>query len=347
LVFGTFFFLAIYAPVSACLLSLTTLSSFYVFQSGISFSTSAVLVVLQNVLIFIGFKLGLFTGMLLPDGRILPLGLSYYSFRQIHYAIEKYKGKLSAHDFKDYVAYMFFIPTFLVGPINRFQPFLRDSYRRRWDSRMFSLGLERILFGYTKIVILGNFLTGYVFKNFVESLDHEMIWIYNYLSVLGFTWNTFFQFAGFSDVAIGLSLLFGFRVMENFNYPFFAHNIVDFWARWHISLSSWCKDYVFTPLSSITRNSLIGILCTMLVMGLWHDISFKYIIWSGYHAMGIGIWYVYSRHWISEFIEKRVPYYRTISIWITFHFVMLSFVIVKGSTWSEILSSYRIFFGLY
>lgn len=343
---GTVLFLALKAPVSLFILSLTTLSSYWIFKAPISLTAATLLILLQNVLIFVLYKLGIGDHLLMPIDRLIPLGLSYYSFRQIHYAIEQYKGKLGRHHFGDYAAYMFFLPTILIGPINRFQPFLRNIYRRRWDGNLFSEGLERILYGYAKIVIIGNFLLTSKLSGVVIALEDRHEWLANYLRVLNYTLNTYFQFAGYSDVAIGLALLLGFRVMENFNYPFLAPNINEFWNRWHISLSSWCRDYVYTPMASITRKPIIGIIMTMLVIGLWHEISLKYIIWGVYHGLGIAVWHIYNRSELAGKLQAKLPGYNYWAILLTFHFVLFSFVIVKEESWQAMWQTYQLLLGI-
>ncbi|PHN03132.1 MBOAT family O-acyltransferase [Flavilitoribacter nigricans] len=343
---GTVLFLALEAPVSLLILGLTTGSSYWIFRTSLSLTTATILILVQNITIFVLYKIGIGAALLSPVDRLIPLGLSYYSFRQIHYAIERYKGKVGPHNFGDYAAYMFFLPTILIGPINRFQPFLRNIYRRRWDANLFSEGLERILYGYAKIVIIGNFLLTNKLTAVVTALEGKNEWLATYLRVLNYTLNTYFQFAGYSDVAIGLALLLGFRVMENFNYPFLAPNINEFWNRWHISLSSWCRDYVYTPMASITRKPIIGIIMTMLVIGLWHEISLKYIIWGVYHGLGVAVWHLYNRSELSKRLQNSLPAYDYWAILLTFHFVLFSFVIVKEENWQAIVQTYRLLLGL-
>ncbi|MCB0631716.1 MAG: MBOAT family O-acyltransferase [Saprospiraceae bacterium] len=342
---GTVLFLALKAPVSLVILSLTTLSSYWIFKAPISLTAATLLVIFQNIIIFVVYKMGAGHALVSPADRFIPLGLSYYSFRQIHYAIEQYKGKIGPHQFGDYAAYLFFLPTILIGPINRFSPFLRNIYRRRWDATLFSEGLERILYGYAKIVIIGNFLLTNKLSGIVATLEENHLWLSNYLRVLNYTLNTYFQFAGYSDVAIGMALLLGFRVMENFNYPFLAPNINEFWNRWHISLSSWCRDYVYTPMASITRKPIVGILMTMLVIALWHEISGRYIIWGVYHGLGIAVWHLYHRSSWRDKLKDKLPGYKYLAILLTFHFVLFSFVIVKEESWGAMWETYRILFG--
>ncbi|MEO1713844.1 MAG: MBOAT family O-acyltransferase, partial [Bacteroidota bacterium] len=344
---GTFLFLAWQAPVSLLLLGLSTLISYWIFQLSISAGLAAVIVIIQNVALLVLYKLGFAQEVLSPGDRLMPLGLSYYSFRQIHYALEKYKGKLDRHNFQDYAAYLFFLPTILLGPIHRFQPFLRSIYRRRWDQRLFSEGLERILYGYAKIVIIGNFLITNLLTRLSMALEEQYLWLSTYTRVLVYTLNTYFQFAGFSDVAIGLALLMGFRVMENFNAPFSAPNLNEFWNRWHISLSSWCKDYVYTTTASITRKPILGILLTMVVIGLWHEISWRYLLWGAVHGIGIAIWHLYNRRPLPASLVGGERLMHALSVAITFHYVLFSFILIKEKNWEAVGDTLSILIGLY
>ncbi len=339
---GTLLFLLWQSPISLGILAFTTVSSYGIFQLGLNRAWATIVILLQSVGLFVLYK-GNWAPQLLQDGnRLIPLGLSYYSFRQIHYAIEQYKEKIPLHNFGEYVCYMFFLPTILVGPINRFPTFMRHLRRRRWDGQMFSDGLERILYGYAKIVILGNFLVSQKIGDAIGTMDQQYLWLKTYLESINFLLNTYFQFAGFSDVAIGLALLTGFRVMENFNYPLTAPNINEFWNRWHISLSSWCKDYVYIPVASITRQPIWGIIFTMLVIGLWHELSMKYIIWGLFHGVGIAIWHIYKNSRVAKQLTENLPFYDFWAKVLTFHFVVLSFVIVMEPDWISVLERYQI-----
>ena len=343
---GTFSFLLVKAPISLLILSLTTITSYGIFQLKIRVEQASILIILQSTAFFVLFKSGIGTPLMTSADRLIPLGLSYYSFRQIHYGIECYKGKISRHHFWDYVSYMFFLPTILIGPINRFQPFLRSLYRRRWDNTLFSRGLERILYGYAKIVIIGNFLLSHKAHFYIEQISNEHLWLKTYLEAIRKTLNAYFQFAGYSDVAIGLALLMGFKVMENFNYPFSASNINEFWNRWHISLSSWCKDYVYTTIASISRRPILGIICTMLVIGLWHEFSLRYIVWGLFHGLGIAVWHIYKKTKFANSFFSKSSAYHLMAVTLTFHFVIFSFVIIREESWQEVLEVFRILFLL-
>jgi len=344
IVLATAFFLAWVSPLSLVVLAFTALSGYYIIKLYPSLTTAILIVIIQVTAIFLFFKLEYGVEYSLLRNSILPLGLSYYSFRQIHYAFEAYKQKLPEHSITDYISYMFFLPTILIGPINRFQPFLKHLQRRRWDSVLFSLGLERILYGMAKITVLGNWLFAFKLNNYIYSIKSDHPWLADYLETVSYVGNTYVQFAGYSDVAIGLSMLLGFKITENFNYPFIAANIADFWKRWHISLSEWCRDYVFYPFLGMTRNAIISILMSMLVLGAWHEISLRYLLWGGMHALAISIWYQYEGTILQQKLSQFPYLQRGLGIIITLHFVIFSFIWIKEDS---LLESFQLFKRLF
>lgn len=324
LMLATVVFLWLVSPPSLVLLTLTSLVTFWVTRRINQKNHLLLLIVGQAVVLFVFFKSNIST---ILEHRIIPVGFSYYTFRQIHYAVDAYKNKLPRHNLVDFLNYMFFLPTFLIGPINRFQSFLIDVKRKRWNSEMFSQGLERLLYGGVKINFLGNYIFSFYSDRLINSVENE--WLASYLSMVQFSANAYFQFSGYSDLAIGLSLLFGIRVVENFNYPFLARNISDFWNRWHISLSEWCRDYVFLPMLSFSRSALFSVGCSMLVLAFWHELSLRYVLWGLSHALAIQAFNYYKASGLYWKLN-RFPRMRSFTgNLITLHFVMLSFVLIK------------------
>jgi D-alanyl-lipoteichoic acid acyltransferase DltB (MBOAT superfamily) len=332
-------FIGYYAPLSLAILYTTSLISFFLIRTG-RYRTSMVLTAIATITaILVWFNLQQHINWLVPTaGKLIPLGISYYSFRQIHYIFEYYKGNLKKHDFTDYLCYLFFLPTFLVGPIHRFPDFLRDMNRRRFDTQLISQGLERILYGYFKIVFLANYLVSNLFFSYIVPLHSSHPSLFHYLDGLKYGVNLYFQFSGYSDVAIGFSMIMGFRVIENFNYPFLATNINDFWLRWHISLSGWCRDYIYVPVASLTRKPVLAIMSSMVILGLWHEISWRYLVWALYHGAGIALWHGFQR------IKPALPSIeskggqiatKVFSNFLTMNFVILGFLIVKEPTLRE------------
>ncbi len=336
-------FLLVLAPLSAAVLLLTAGLSFFVFQLPRLRPGGAVLLAIgQAVAVWMVFKSEWATqaGWWTQVG--VPLGLSYYTFRQIHYAVERYKQTLPAHTWADYLRYLFFLPTMLVGPLNRFPDFYRDARRRRWDATLFSAGLERVLYGYVKIVVLGNALLTNKLGLLIKELAPAHPALATYLGIVKFAANAYVQFAGYSDVAIGLSLTMGFRIMENFRAPFLAPNLSEFWKRYHISLSSWCRDYVFTPLLSLTRRGAVAVAASMLVLGLWHEWSWRYLIWGALQGAGILAWHRYGRWQVRRQPGPRLAH---LSYWggvlVTLHFYCFSCVIIRENSWQAIASTFH------
>lgn len=229
------------------------------------------------------------------QGVAIPLGLSYTVFRILHYVIERSRNNLPEHRFTDYAVYVFFLPTLLVGPINRFPQFLRDFQAAHWSSEHISRGLERILIGYFKVVVIGNTLLSGLAQNWLANTVVGESPLYYYLQAVISSLNLYFQFAGYSDVAIGFALMLGYRVMENFRFPFLQSNISDFWRCWHISLTSWSREYVFMSALSITRQPYYAVMCSLLFIGIWHELSFRYVAWGAYHGLGIILYMQWTR----------------------------------------------------
>jgi alginate O-acetyltransferase complex protein AlgI len=339
----TFAFLAV-SDWQSCgvLVALTGVTHLLSRGRGLSGKRTA-LAVLPIAGVLLAFKiLSAGSGDDLITDTLIPLGLSYYALRCIHYVLERYKGRIEDRPLHDLVSYLFFLPTIFIGPIHRYPEFDRDRRRHRWDAALFSAGLERILYGYVKIVVVGNFLISQVFADWSARLAEDGTAFALYLEMLRIGFNLYVQFSGYSDVAIGFALLLGFRVMENFNWPFFQKNISDFWRSWHISLTSWCREYVYASVIAHTRSPALGVLATLVVVGLWHEVSLRYFAWGCYHGLGIIIWQQSQR------LRFEVPLMETkalrwclngLSRLLTLHFVLLGFLLVRQPDFSTMIET--------
>jgi len=193
--------------------------------------------------------------------------------------------------------------------------------------------------------MLGNWLFAFKLNNLIQDIRPDHAWLSDYLKVVKYVGNAYIQFAGYSDVAIGLSMLLGFKITENFNYPFIASNIADFWRRWHISLSEWCRDYVFYPFLGMTRNAVISIIMSMLVLAFWHEISLRFFLWGSAHAIAISIWHKYEGSLVHRKLSQFPYVQKVLGIFITIHFVLLSFVLTMEDSLQESFELYkRLFF---
>jgi alginate O-acetyltransferase complex protein AlgI len=193
-------------------------------------------------------------------------------------------------------------------------------------------------------VILANFLIGVLLRGYVDGLSSEAARLRTYLDSLASGLNGYLQFAGYSDIAIGTGLLLGFRVIENFNNPFLSSNISEFWRRWHISLSSWCRQYIFDVVVSIARRPYLAALITMVAIGLWHEISLRYILWGAWHAAGIVVWQAYqglkqNQQPPGSALARRMTH--VAGIVVTFHFVIFSFILVNKPSLGDSFAAYR------
>ncbi len=274
------------------------------------------------------------------------LGCAFYLLRLAHYAIDRAAGKIRAQGFAVYCAYCFFWPTLTVGPVNRFDAFLRDEQRRRWDPRLFLSGLERILLGLVKLVVVANYLLATKLYPMAEAAGGDTttwgIWLTN----LHYGLDLYARFGAFSDIAIGFARLLGVRVAENFSWPYLRGNLSDFWRSWHISVSGWCRDYVFSPIAFKMRRPAAGIVAAMLILGVWHEFSLRYVLWGLYHGLGL----VVHRRW-QAFADARLS---TVPGWlrygvgmvVTFNFVMLGYALTRTDSLAEAGRIFLRFFGV-
>lgn len=338
----TAFFLSWYAPYSFFILFFTSLGSYLVWHKTTILPRSKLLIciVIQFAILFL-FKS--YIAFSIRNNFFIPLGLSYYLFKQIHYSFEMYKRTLSAHSGEEYFCYLFFMPVILVGPINRFPDFLKDLRRRRWNSELVSLGFERCLYGYAKIVIIGNYCLTYEGNKAILYFSEDHVWWSNYLDIIRFPLNAYFQFAGYSDIAIGMSMVMGFRIIENFNNPFWSGNMNEFWKKYHISLSSWCRDYVFTPVASYTRKPLLGLVLAVLVLSLWHEVSLRYFLWGCLQVAGILLTSYFAGFQILGGNRKSSLLKKGLKVLVVFHFFALSCVLIRQNSWEQVVQKFKLF----
>lgn len=318
---------------SAVALALLTGTTWLLARGASLDGRRTLLALLPGLTLLFGFKLwSAGAGDDLFVATLIPLGLSYYSLRAMHFVLERYKGAIGETSLQSFAEYLFFLPTVVIGPIHRYPAFERDRRRHRWDQGLFSEGLERILYGYVKIAVLGNFLVSQVFAEWAAEVTAPDTPLALYLLMVEIGFNLYFQFSGYSDIAIGFARLLGLRVMENFRWPFLQKNISDFWRAWHISLTSWSREYVHGGVVALTRRPALGVLATLVAIGLWHEISLRYLAWGLYHGLGIVVWQRLQPLW-RYLPAVRVRPLRLLldlgSILLTLHFVLLGFLLVR------------------
>jgi len=283
-----FLFLAIHAPWSCLLLSAgTLLTAWAVRQSKTSRSQLPLLLVVAYsaaTLLIHGLRARLWGAE--TEAVVALVGAAYFACRQMHVAFEAYAGRLPGLTFADQLRYQFFLPTILLGPIHRIKGFTRSCLRRREQPGDFYAGLERALLGSAKVAVIANLVVEGVVKSWLD-IHGPSGFAGAYVSGCVGWISLYFTFAGYSDIAIGFARSYGIPIEENFNRPWQAKNLIDFWQRWHMTLSNWCRDYVYAPLAAATRRHGPALLAAMLVMGFWHEVSVYYVVWGLYHASGI------------------------------------------------------------
>jgi alginate O-acetyltransferase complex protein AlgI len=238
---------------------------------------------------YAGFIIGSVNSLLgtaIPDpGLALPLGISFYSFQTLSYTIDVYRGEVRAQrSFLSFMSYVTMFPQLVAGPIVRYADIEEQlDRRRRITAEGFSAGITRFACGLGKKVLLANAAGDAV--STLLSRDAPLTVLGAWLGILFFAFQIYFDFSGYSDMAIGLGKMIGFEFKENFRYPYTASSITDFWRRWHISLSSFFRDYVYIPLGGSRRRIARNILIVWLLTGLWHGASWNFILWGAYYGL--------------------------------------------------------------
>ncbi len=280
---------------------------------------------------------------------ILPVGISFYTFQSISYTIDIYRNKLTpVRNFFDFAFYVSFFPQLVAGPIVRAAHFIPQIYKRYSLSiREAGHALFLIMSGLIKKLLFSDTLATHLVDRIFED-PAAFTGVENLLASYGYSLQIYFDFSGYTDIAIGVALLFGFRLPINFNAPYKALSPTDFWRRWHISLSSWLRDYLYIPLGGNRKGRLstsINILITMLLGGLWHGASIKFIIWGGLHGAGLLIHKAFQGLFGSSGRPGR--FIRFIQMAVTFHFVTILWLVFRADSWNTaVIMMKQILFGI-
>ena len=231
----------------------------------------------------------------------VPLGVSYFSFKLLHYAIEMRRGNFPPHGPGDFVAWLFLAPIFTAGPIERFEHYLAQRRDQRFEGRFLVEGVLRIAIGLCKKFFLGvlvlellSDLSGgglVVLAADPGAQAPSRIWAVLLLTLA----YVYLDFSAYSDIAIGSARLFGLTIMENFNLPFLATSLQKFWQRWHMTLANWCRAYVYMPMIGWTRNPYWAVIAAFAAMGLWHSASPHWLIWGLWHGAGLAFLLFWGR----------------------------------------------------
>ena len=260
---------------------------------------------------------------------LMPIGISFYTFQAISYVADVYTGKVKvAKNIFTYMTYLTLFPQLIAGPIVRYETIEEELGNRKIDFDNLSNGLKLFIIGLSKKVLLANVLGELINKFVVETV------VSSWLKPILYTLQIYFDFSGYSDMAIGLGLVFGFHFLKNFNYPLIAKSITDFWRRWHMSLSSFFRDYVYIPLGGnrVSKPKWIrNILVVWFLTGFWHGASWNFILWGVY----FGIILLIEKFLIGKYIEKTKVFKHIYTLII----VIISFLIFSTDNMSDIFNS--------
>ncbi|MDE6392896.1 MAG: MBOAT family protein [Muribaculaceae bacterium] len=270
-----------------------------------------------------------------PLDIILPVGISFYTFQSISYVVDVYKKKIEpTRTWLDYLFFLSFFPALVAGPIVRADYFLPQiSENRRATSDEIWGGLWLIIIGVVKKAVIADYIAQ--FNDLIFNDPSYYTGVQTLMGVLGYTMQIYCDFSGYSDMAIGIALIMGFRLGINFDSPYQSRNLTEFWRRWHISLSSWLRDYVYIPLGGNRKGTLrtyLNNFLTMLIGGLWHGAAWKFIFWGAMHGVGLAV------HKACKPILQRIPdNWLTVFIsWsVTFVYVSLLWVFFRAASFED------------
>jgi alginate O-acetyltransferase complex protein AlgI len=239
----------------------------------------------------------------------LPVGISFYTFQAMSYVIDVYRGEVPAEKNPLRTAlYISLFPQLIAGPIVRYTDVAADMANRNITLDMFAEGVRRFLIGLAKKVLLANSLATAADAIF-EIPDGGATFTVAWLGIVCYALQLYFDFSGYSDMAIGLGWMLGFRFLENFDYPYISRSITEFWRRWHLSLSTWFRDYLYVPLGGNRRGTArtyFNLLTVFLLCGLWHGASWSFVLWGLFH----GAFLIAERAGLGRFLEARSAFMR-------------------------------------
>ena len=280
---------------------------------------------------------------------LVPVSVGFFALRQVHFAYECYRGSIKQHSFLEFAAYVAFFPTLIAGPIERYRAFSAQiGTKFGWDHM--SLGAERLVIGAFKKFVVADLLLRSLLPpdELTRSGFEGVSWRVAMVASAAKFLFVYFEFSGYSDMAIGTARLFGIRILENFNYPLLRSNLAEFWCAWHMSLASLARDYVYFPILVSTRNTVLALLATMLVIAAWHGISAGWLLWGLHHGIGLAVLAGLQRRmgaweWLAPL--RSTLFWRIGSTMATLQFVVIGYAL----TWhpEDVMLSLKIYAKLW
>lgn len=291
---------------------------------------------------YVDFFIGNFnaiTGLSIPLLKIaLPIGISFYTFQILSYTVDVYRGNVAAQKNPiDLAAYVALFPQLIAGPIVRYSDVAEQLKSRTHSFEKTALGARRFMIGLGKKILIANIL-GELCDTFRASDDKSVLFFWLY--AVAYSLHIYFDFSGYSDMAIGLGKIFGFDFLENFNYPYISASITEFWRRWHMSLGSWFRDYVYIPLGGnrVSRlRHLFNIFVVWMLTGFWHGAAWNFIVWGLFFAVLLMV----EKLWLLKYLKKS----RVLSHIYVVILIIISFVIFDASSMGQAFSYIGSMFG--
>lgn len=354
----SYFFYYKSSGVYFLLLALVTVSDFFLAQR-MNVTASAVqrkLLVFFSLLINLGllcyFKYSNFFGTILADitggsfspiDVFLPVGISFFTFQSLSYTIDVYRKQIEPlNHLMDYAFYVSFFPQLVAGPIVRARDFIPQIRKPLMvTSEMFGRGVFLILCGLFKKSVISD----YISVNFVERVfDAPSLYsgVENLVAVYGYALQIYCDFSGYSDMAIGIALLLGFHFNLNFDSPYKSLSITEFWRRWHISLSSWLRDYLYISLGGNRKGKLrqyVNLIVTMFLGGLWHGASWNFVLWGVLHGLALAVHKIWLELLAVSRLSIKIPNF--VGAFLTFHFVCFCWIFFRNTSFENSLNMIR------
>lgn len=288
---------------------------------------------------FFIMNFNLVTGLSLPLLKIiLPIGISFYTFQILSYAVDVYRGDVPAQrNYINLAAYIAMFPQLIAGPIVRYSDIEAQLVKRTHSMESIAYGIRRFIIGLSKKILLANTL-GQLVEIFKTSSEPSVLFVWMY--AIAYTLHIYFDFSGYSDMAIGLGSIFGFRFCENFNYPYISRSITEFWRRWHMSLGTWFRDYLYIPLGGnrVSQGRFIfNIFVVWMATGLWHGATWNFVVWG----INFAILLMIEKLWLLPRLKKL----KVLNHIYVLFFVMINFVLFDAATITDAFSYYKAMFG--
>lgn len=314
-------------------------------SKGLFISTIIVNIGILTFFKYFGFlidNLNFIFGLDMTLNRLpLPIGISFYTFQVMSYVIDVYLRKIKVQtNIIDFGAYVTMFPQLIAGPIVQYKDIYKQLKNRNENSQQFAEGIERFILGLGKKVLIANNI-GLIWANIKDLPISELSLLSSWLGIIAFSLQIYFDFSGYSDMAIGLGKMFGFEFMENFNYPYISKSVTEFWRRWHISLGNWFREYIYIPLGG-NRLGLAkqfrNLFIVWFITGLWHGASWNFVLWGLYFGLFVFLEKIYLGK-----ILKNIP--GLFANFYTMIIVIVGWIFFEGTSITYSLQYISVMFG--